>query len=199
VPDPRDQRDRRRLITPPAGVRAQSAPQTWEDHDSHTPPLAPGATADPSETLDRIGRRVKNTARTSQTAVDLIGALRWEFDAKVTHLTGKLDALTAEVADVGRTGARNEGKLDGISGQLEDDRAERRQRAEMTVTAFHADLELGKTRALSQIGVDHDSATAAITERRLVGEYRRALVFKLVAGIGAAWAVISTIALARCS
>lgn len=182
-----DHRDIRRPKTPPAGIRAQTAGESWDD--SHTPPPG-GAPLSPDERLGKIDRRIKITAATSQTTLDNLGELRREFDAKATRLDERIEGLAGDMANVREVSARFEGKLDVLMQTLAEERERGRQYTQLAVTTFQAGIEVDKTRALSQID-----------ERKEAVAYRRQLLIRFLswaaAAIAAVWALIATIALAR--
>jgi len=178
-----DPKDRRRP-TPYAGVPTRVV-EAWEGRRFDTPPA--GVPIAAGDTLHKIDRRVKLTAQAMQNTFDSVGELRREMDVKVDRIDVKVDALASDLADVRESTGRHEGKLDVMMAGLADDREERHQRTTMTVTAFTAGVEIDKTRALS-----------AIEEQALRNAHRRQIVFRVLAGVGAVWALLSTIALARC-
>jgi hypothetical protein len=157
------------VITPPAGTAI--APETWED-ETPTP-------VDPVASLHVIGRRVKITARNAQATLDELGKLRSELD----------EARAA--------GARREGKLEQVLATLEGERKERQQYTAVSVSAYQAAAEIEVKRALARIELERNQAAAVITANAEQTAYRRGLVLKIVAGIGAVWVVISAILLAK--
>jgi len=182
-------RDRRRIITPPAGVRVQTAPESWEGGDSHTPPPVDGPT-DPADTLDRINRRVKLTARTSQSTLDTVGEMRRAFDGQVASLTQDLYKARAE-------SAANGGKLDILLSVLEAERKERQQFTQISAAAYQAGVDVERARDMSQIDLERTTALSVITERKERALYRRQILLKVLAGIATLWGTIATIVLAR--
>lgn len=164
-----DERDRRRLITPPPGVRAQTASQTasesWEGHDSYTPV----GDVDADGALERMGRRVKQTAQNSVTTLDRVASLEAKVESIVPML---MDALKAE-------------------------REERQRYTAVSVASFQADMELDRSRAMAALEMERNAAQAGIESRKAAAEYRRQLGLKILAGVAAVWALVSTIVLAR--
>jgi len=162
-------RDRRRVIPPPAGTA--TAPESWEDET----PLP----VDPVESLHVIGRRVKVTAKNAQATLDEIGKLRGELD------------------QMREAGARREGMVAEIKAQLDEERKERRAYTSVGVTAYAAAAELEVKRALAKLELEKAQAAAVITANAEQTAYRRGLVLKICAGIGAVWIVVSAILLAK--
>lgn len=193
MPDDPDDRDRRRPRTPPVGVLAQTAPpmETWDDV---TPPLG---TSDP---LHRIGRRVKQTAQTTLSTLDLVESLRSEVRQDIVRVDGKVDRLGSQVSDVRETVGEIGGKLDGVVLALQEDRdqrvREREQHATMRVTAFAAEVEVDKTRKLSEIEIQRDAAIDRIREQRELRRYRRLLALKIFGWVavsgGTLWSLLAS-------
>lgn len=106
--------------------------------------------------------------------LDQVGALRVEFG-------GRIGVLDQRVHELGERTANMDGKLDIL---LEVSR-ERRQ---VQVAAVAATIEVEKTGQL-----------AKIEESKAKGEFRRAMWLKVTLGVGAVWALISSLILAgRC-
>lgn len=192
-------RDVWRPKTPPAEVRAQTAGEidTAQNWDDLTPPAGSPALL-PSETLNKLDRRLKTTSQTSQATLDHVAELRREFDGRLGYMSAKVDTLVGDLADVRAATARNEGKLDGIGEGLAADRERTRQVTQMTVTAFQAGVEVDRTRALSQIDVQHSQQLDRISERKEQRRARRRMVINILAGVSAVWALIQTLVTTRC-
>lgn len=146
--------------------------ESWEDGE--TPPPV-----DPSESLHVIGRRVKVTARNAQATLDEIGKLRGELD------------------QMREAGGRREGKLEQVLTTLAEERKERQQYTSVGVSAYAAAAELEVKRALAKLELEKAQAAAVIAANAEQTAYRRGLVLKIFAGIGAAWIVVSAILLAK--
>lgn len=193
-----EDRDHRRRRTPPTGVRRQLAqeqdqPQSWDDDQTPPPvPDAPEVSAEVAarDQLGRIGRRVKLTTRTTLAVLDLAGTMRRDFD-------GKLEGVGRELSELRAVMARNEGKLGILVDSLEADRQARRQFDEAAVASLRAGVEITRTRALSEIEIERTGAAAKLADRAERGKYWRDVGIRILAGVAAVWAVISTILLAR--
>lgn len=187
-----DDRDIRRRRTPHAGVRAQLAPESW-DEDETPPPGPPPSNPEIArvQQLTKIDRRVKVTARTSLAILELASELRREFDQR-------LDGFAAELAAQRELGARNEGKLDILVSAFEAERRSRERFDAAAEASLRAGVEVTRTRALTAIEVERTDAVAAIDERKAAQAHRRHLVLKILAAVGAVWGLVTTIALAKC-
>lgn len=139
----------------------------------HTP--ASGVAHEGSvETMQAIARRQHDTIRTAQTTLDSVGELRTEFG-------GRIDQLDARVDDLSVASARVEGKLDILVEVSKERRI-------LQVSAVQASIEVEKTGQLAKIG-----------EGQARADFRRTVGLKIIAGIGAAWALLSAMILAgRC-
>jgi len=169
-----DERDRRRLITPPAGVREQTAPESWEGPGNETP-----APQDPTDALHVISRRVKITAQSAQATLDEIGKLRGELD------------------EMRQAGARREGTLEEIKAQLEEERKERRLYTAVGVSAYQASVDTEVKRALAKIELEKAQAAATIVAQTERAAYWRAVGLKVLAAIAVLWIAFRELVLTR--
>ncbi len=218
-----DDRDKRKPFTPPGGVRSQIAPplesgrgrkdqpphESWEDQVSLTPihptpiprmapsPVAIPRTLTPQESsvvVEGIDRRVRETKNTTLTTLDRVERLRDETRTEITRIHDKMDAQGTKidavimvVADMGREVGAQGGQNDIIIKMLEDER-EVRSRVEHVITTTRiAEVEVDKTRQIADINDTQDKR-----------KFRRQVLLKVLAAVGALWAVVSTVLLTRC-
>lgn len=112
--------------------------------------------------------------RTSQSTLDQVGELRKELGSRIDQLDARVDGLAVTSANI-------EGKLDILVDVS-------RERRAIQISAVQASIEVEKTGQL-----------AAIAEGKAQGDFKRTVGLKVIAGIGAAWGLVSAMILAgRC-
>lgn len=184
-----DDRDKRRPKTPPAGVRTQlarpsSQAESWEGDVTGNTPV--GDTFDAADTISKINRRVKATMGSiAATQVDIA-----RIDSKVETLAGHVGDLRENVGTMA-------GKLDVLVSNFEDDREERRQMSHARISAFTAEVDVQRQRALSEIGLQQADKTDRIEARKDRRELIKQIVIKVIAGVGVLWAAFSAWYFAR--
>lgn len=171
-----DRRDRRVIKTPPRGVASQIA---RPEVDPETTPPAGSVPIDIEEAIDReaVPRRVKATKAAAVLTLDRVGEVRTELKEDISRLDNKVEKLAEHVGDLRETTGQMSGSIAIIREHLE-------QHSVMKVTAFQAEMEVAKTRGLADIEVSKTDKLASI-------EIKRHVVLKIVAAIGALWALIS--------
>jgi len=195
-----DDRDRRRIKTPPKGVEAQiaradSVGEQWDDVTGNTPV---GIEPDTVETISKINRRVKATMATGQSTLDRVDDVRREMHSRIERLDGKVEELGAHVGDLRETTGTIVGKLDVLVDTLAEDRRERAQHSMAKFSAFTAEVEVNKTRAMTDIELQAEDKRDQIEARKGWRKLGESVVYKVIAGIGAVWAVVSVIWLRNC-
>lgn len=204
--DPRD-RDVRRPKTPPAGVRAQTAPPVSHRDEDATPPAG---TPLVEELAFRARRTHKDTIITrdaATTTLERVVDVRREMhdrieavDSKVERLDARVEVMSDRVGDLRESVGKIAGQLEGITTTLAEDREERHNHSMMRVTAFQAEVEVDKTAKLADVEVVKTDKLARIEERSLNSEHRRKIVYKVLAIVSGILAAISTaIAAGQCS
>lgn len=160
------------------GIRAQTAApvEDAQDWDGDVTPLP----EDPREAWAAMNRRVKTTGRASIDRVDL---LRSEVGGDVREVNRRIDELSGQLAQVAASTGATVAKLDVI---MADRQVQRQETSAVLVETTRAEIEIRKSRAIAE--VDEGKA------RR---EYRRGIVLRVIAGVGAVWGTISALLLAR--
>ncbi len=205
-----EERDRRKVKTPPKGVLAQLAPpspaESWDDQ--HTPvETVPRSVETPVEAIDR---RVKETNNAALTTIDRVEILRREtrediraVHDKIASTDEKVDAVVKVVGDlrveVGGQGVQNK----TIIGMLEEQKQFREREEHVKKTMRLAEIEVDTSRQLTDLELSKKAGEAKIEEAKAAAALRRelikAFVLKAIAGIGVVWAVISAVYMSRCA
>lgn len=207
--------------TPPSGVRKPThKPESWEGADSYTdlgrsdpktPPKTPvGGVAIPrtisdSEMLQHVARRTgetKNlaidTKRTTVATLDRVEELRKEMREDVNSVNEKVDTAIMVIGELREDVGEQRGINKLILSHLEEAKQHRENEQRVITRTRLAESEVETTRQITQLELDKakglDSIEAAKERRRHVW----ALVWKVVAGIGAIWAVVSVGVISRC-
>lgn len=169
-------RDKRRPHTPPAGVAAQLAPESWEEgHTGTTPvdPLVPEIET-PTETL------LRRTAQTKNTTLDLT--------ARVDSLHGRVERIEQKLEDHGRQNATIIGMTGDVISML-------KQHVTVTTTTQLAEVKVTTERALTENEIRKEEGLAEIAEKRLDTEVKaeaRKKAIKVTAAIALALLGLAT-------
>lgn len=196
-------RDFRRPITPPAGVRAQTAPpESWDELSEITPRNIEAIDPKELERMDRekLPRRVAQTKQlaldavnVSQSTLDAVTGVRAELKDDIKRIERKQDEHGSILGDVRENVAGLSAKVSGeirtIRDFLEEDRDERRGLRRVRMTAIEADVEVKKTDGLAQVEVEKTRALAKI-------EVRKTYALKTIAAVAAVWGFVTTYILA---
>lgn len=175
--DPRD-RDARRVKTPPAGVRAQTASPVEHSWDEDLTPLP----YDTHAALSRVDGRVKST---NLATMDRVDAVRSELSGSVKEVDRRVVDLAQELARLAASTAEMAGKLDIL---VDDRSVDRREVSAVRVESVKADLLIRR-----------DREVASIEDRRQSRAFAAALALKLCAGAGLVWGLLSAMILSgRC-
>lgn len=134
-----------------------------------------------AQAIEAIARRQHDTMRTASSTLTQVGQTLDQVGALRVELNGRIGVIDARVDELAERTANMDGKLD-ILVEVS------RERRQLQVSAVTASIEVEKT---GQI--------AKIDETRAKGEFWRTVGLKIVAGIGAVWALVSAMILAgRC-
>lgn len=193
-----DERDRRKIKTPPHGVARQIAPvaypESWEDGGAYTPlsPTPAPGSAQANQIISGsdmhdIDRRVRETKNTSITTLDRVEVLRRETREDIRGVTQKIESVDAKVDGVVATVGKQEGqleKLDVIVELLKD-----REHVENTLVIARSDIDRHRQITATELAkLAGEDQIEAKKERR---KNFWALVWKGVAAAGAVWLVVS--------
>ena len=181
--DDRD-RDRRRVRTPPHGVRQQTAPETWDEDVTPLP-------TDPREALEKMDRRIK---RSGTQTVDRVDAVRAELLGNIKDVMSKVDGLAASLLGVSTKTSEMAGQVNILVGDRE---ADRKERSTLRVETVRNELEIRKTTELADVEVARTRELAKIDEEKKKKDHRRAIAIKILAGAGVVWGSLSAALLAR--
>jgi hypothetical protein len=178
---PEDDRDRYRVRTPPAGVRAQTAPPVasngvpdWSRDDELTPlPVSTRAA------ISKLDGRVKTATSDLGGAV---AAVRQELRGDIDRVDGKVDQLGAHLIELSTETAKMGGQLE----LLVSDRAiERTETSTIRTATVTTELKIHEAKEMS-----------AIEEAKLRSARRYTILLKVLAGVGIVWAFITSLVLA---
>lgn len=197
-----DDRDRTRRRTPPAGVRAQTAPpveREWDDHHTPPPETVP-------EAIAQVRRRQKITQQTTQTTLDRVGELRTELGARISNLDSRVDGLSDASARMTGTIDGMDGKVDlltdlvktSLEAQSEIRVAKVTAAVEVTKTADAAAVEVKKTAAIAAVEVRKTAEIAVIDEANDRRAARRQLAIRVVAVAGPPIAAAIALLVSHC-
>lgn len=182
-----DDRDNRRVRTPPMGVAAQTARPLAESWDGELTPL-PQSTR---EAIAQVDRRVATSGIGTLAQVDL---LRTEIKVDVNDVRSRVDSLVGHLAAISAQSAKIAGQVEIL---IADRDGDRREKSTIRTETVLTELEIRKTAQLAEVEVGRTRDLAEIEERKKSREHLRWLVVKLIAGIGVIWAAISTILLTK--
>lgn len=182
------------MITPPVGVRAQTAPPLHERADLEITPRNIG-TISPEELRamdeEEAPRRTREARDASVQTLDVVDAVRTELKGDIARVERKVDEHGEVLGDLRESTGQISGQIPLILDMLQEQRADRRDHSTMTVTAFQAEMDVGKAKGLADVEVRKTGQLATI-------EVRKHLAIKIIAAAGALWAVVSTAMLANC-
>lgn len=152
--------------TPPDGIRAQLAAESWEDK-SHTPiEGTPVMTADEAlRSTESRTRELKNTSidlkKDATTTLQLLHEHKKETAAQFAVVHGKIDGTNAKVdnqtavlSDLRVDVAESRGENRQILSRLDELKEERRHKQEVTTRETIAQIETRTARALSEAEVE---------------------------------------------
>lgn len=203
-----DDRDKRRRHTPHAGVRSQIAGRPGSDAET-TPPM--GSVPVPPEVQAVIDeqampRRVKETRDATAATLETVEQVRSELKNDIGRVERKVEehgtVLLEQNTVLGEL-RQEVGKISGtVSGQIplildnfqtlrEELQADRSAHRNLRVTAIQADIETSTAKAVATTEIDKTREITGITETQAKAQWRREMILKIVAGVGALWAVIS--------
>jgi hypothetical protein len=180
-----DDRDRRRMKTPPRGVREQTAGEEIWDED--VTPLPIGT----HEALAKVDRRVKKSG--TDTA-DRVERVRAELRGDVRDVDRKVDELMASILRISEHSAEMAGQMKIL---VSDREADRQERAVIRTETVRNELEIKRTAELAGVEVGRSRELADIEEAKRRAEHRRKLVMEVLAGVGVVWAAVSTLLMSR--
>lgn len=166
---PNDDRDRRRVKTPPAGVRAQTAQPLSERADLEVTPRNI-ATISPEELramdAEEAPRRTREARDASVQTLDVVDAVRTELKGDIARVERKVDEHGQVLGDLRESTGQISGQIPLILDMLEEQRADRRDRSTMTVTAFAAEVDVGKAKGLADVEVRKTGQLATIEVKK---------------------------------
>lgn len=133
------------------------------------------------DAIQEIARRQHDTMRTASSTLNQVGQTFDQVAALRVEFGGRIGVLDERVNELSERTANMDGKLD----ILVEVSKERRQ---IQVAAVTANIEVEKTGQL-----------AKIDEAKAKSEFRRTMWLKVTLGVGAVWALVSSLILAgRC-
>lgn len=130
------------------------------------------------DSIQAIARRQHDTMRTASSTLTQVGQTLDQVGALRVEVGGRIGVLEERVNELAERTANMDGKLD----ILVDVSRERRQ---VQVAAVAATIEVEKTGQL-----------AKIEQSKAKDEFRRTMWLKVTLGVGAVWALISSLILA---
>lgn len=192
-----DERDRRRVITPPVGVRAQTAkplPESWENDTSGVTPVdAPEAEVAKYDEL-HSPRRVREARDTALITLDRVGEVKRELKDEISKVERKVDDLGEHVGNLRESVARQEGQNEIIIGVVTELRDSRSRTEHVVTTTRLAEVEVDKTRQLSVLEIEKRAGLVAIDEREKNQDLKRKLLEtvagRVIVGIATAASVL---------
>lgn len=170
-----DERDRYRVKTPPAGVRAQTAPPEL-DWDNELTPLPQSTRA----AISKVDGRVKSA--TSELAGQ-VTAVRAELRSDLRVMDAKVDALAGHLSELSADTAKMGGQLEILVADRAIELTETSTTRTATVTT---ELKIHEARELS-----------AIEEAKKLRDHWRLVALKVIGGVSAVWALISAMLLSK--
>ena len=201
-------RDKRVPLTPPHGVRAQIAPSSdWEGptSDEYTPIHPTPVPGLGPVDLNGIDRRVKETKNASITTLDRVELYRKETREDIGRLEEKVHAQGQRVSEVVMAVGDLKGVVGKAAGQNElilDILREQKQARENTehikTTTRIAEVEIDKTRALTDIEIKRADELALIESKKETRKVRLELVKNGAVKLGAILAAVLVGYLSRC-
>lgn len=204
-------RDKLKHVTPPAGVRAQTARPVNESFEEETP-----VDGDP---VTQINTRARNAAASSKAAFGAIGELRRELRASVDRdvrdhqsmgasislINTKVDTLNEHVGDLRESMGEVRGTLHILVNTLEAERVAREDsarlkaitEAEIKKADALADAEIKKAEAVAEINVDAAEKLAELDETKDRAKHKRKIGLKVLAAFLTLLGLLGTLA-TRC-
>lgn len=182
------------MITPPLGVRAQTAPpEVWDPTSEVTPRVSPTITTEELRALDaeEAPRRTREARDASVLTLDQVGTVRSELKADIYRVEGKVETLNGHIIELHKSTSQISGEIGVIKTVLEEDREERRAHNMVKFSAMTAEIDVGKAQGLAEVEVGKRRQLTTIAVKKQIA-------YKVLAGLGAAWAAISAGMLANC-
>lgn len=186
------------VIDPP---RAAAPPESWDN--SHT-----GVNDRPERetTVEAIERRSRETKNAAMDLLSRVDDLRKEarqdiaaVNQRVDNVGQKTDALITVVADLRTDAARAEAQNTVIIKMLDAQNKAREQSGMMKLTTLTAEVEVTKTRALSEIEIEKTGKLELIRDHAATRVWRRKFMYKVLATAAAiAISLAGAFAAGRC-
>ncbi len=198
-------RDKRIPYTPHAGVELQpvnptpvpSRTDSWERLKTDVHEAIEGESS-----VEGIDRRVKETKNTSLTTLDRVDTLRREVNEDMTVIHTKVDGIIAVVSDLRQVVGRAEGQNELIIGMLQQQNKTSENREHVITTTRIAEVEVDKTRQLSDIEIEKHAAVAKIADdasaKAAKREILKTFLIKVVMVVGGALATLGIAYLSHC-
>jgi hypothetical protein len=181
-----DDRDKRRLPTPPAGVRDQLArPVTPRGKSEAGIPQeiayeSSEVISKPETTVEAISRRTKDTKALAGSTLNRLESLRRDtredihrLDQRIDGANQKLDALVVVLGDVRAEVAGSTKQNDVIIMMLEDQNKSRERSGMIRLTERTAEID-----------VERETKIESVKEGSAVRAWRRKIVYKVLAVVG---------------
>lgn len=153
-------RDQRIPYTPHAGVEVTpSRTESWErlKTDVNESTLE-------ESSAEGMDRRVKETKNTSLATLDRVDTLRREVRADLTSMHSKVDSVVAVVSDLRQVVGKQEGQNELIISMLQQQNKSKENIEHVVTTTRIAEVEVDKTRQLSNIEVQKAKAVSDIAD-----------------------------------
>lgn len=206
-------RDQRQKKTPPAGIAAQIAPESWEDKGSYTPthPTPVDMPTIGEGVQERVVRHTSEIKNSSINTLVRIETLRKETDEKFKKvhekidsqgktLTDKIDAHGKVLSDVRAIAERGEGQNKAIMMMtehiLEAQNTAKQQSGEIRVVRETVTAEVHKAQALSEAEVKKAAGLADVEAKKAADaaklEFWKGVGKQALVGLAAAGAMVGT-------
>ena len=213
-----DDRDKlvRKHATPPLGTPHRAHTEVGR-REASPPKKTPTAIAVPrtisdSEILDVVERRTGETKNlaidtriAATTTLDRVEGLRREHREDIarvhTHINrvdSKVDSAIVVIGELREDVAEQKGVNRLILEHLEDQKRHRENTQQVVTRTRLAEIEVDTTRAMTELEL---SKAHGLDQLEAAKERRKnlwALAWKIVAGVGALWAVVSVSVLSKC-
>lgn len=215
LPKPSDERDTRKeyhrglpasrddMLTPIAGTPVISKPGDE---------LVLPRTASSDELLADVSRRSKETKNASLETMFRVDAVRKELREDVKEVSKRLDntnekvdAVIEVVSDLREVVGELGGTTKTLVKDLQEDREERRKQQTVQITTKvelekldkASQIKVQEANELARIELEQKEAEATRLENQKKKDHWRLVSLKVLGGVGAIWAVISTIILTK--
>lgn len=198
--DPPRNRDRRQVFPMPEGVRAQTAPESFESHSEVTPQVNMALTKEERSAIDvaEAPRRVRETKNVAISTLQSVESVRAELKTDINRIEGKVDGqgvILGELrGDVGSISGQLPLIVDNLQSYRDELVADRAKHTQMRVTAFQAEIDLNKSEKQADIEVNKEEKLADIEVRKTgklaVVEVKKFLALKIIAGAALAGVAI---------